>query len=71
MLRLLIGGSQTELRQDMREGLGVRGLDSRNSLVPLHEGGLSEKFSNGAIEKISDPSISDNPFFHQVLVTFV
>ena len=42
MLRLLIGGSQNELRQDMREGLGVRGLDSRNSLVPLHEGGLSE-----------------------------
>jgi hypothetical protein len=29
-------------------------MDSRNSLVPLREGGLPEKFSNGLIEKTAD-----------------
>lgn len=32
-------------------------MDGLSSSVPSREGGLSEKFSNGAIEKIPDPVV--------------
>lgn len=69
MVRLLIVRSQTDVsesealgvRREMREGLGRWMGMSRSA--PSRKGGLSGKSSNGAIEKIPDPFISDDPFF--------